>query len=162
MQVLTVCTWNQRVKVGYISVAGSWISPSSGQGYSSGSRVQGIITYSKRGPIVFGEAFHPSIPSSIHGWHHTGKKTLGEINNPPFAHVSLSRKGMPGPKGGHPQDFDINISNKPNIYMPSPVFSMVSCMLLSHGSQAVQTSRFRGQGPHGYMWNVVYREVLEM
>jgi hypothetical protein len=30
-----------------------------------------------------------------------GKKTLAEINNPsPFAHVSLSRKGMPGPKGG--------------------------------------------------------------
>ncbi len=26
---------------------------------------------------------HPSVPSSIHGWHHTGKKTLAEINNPP-------------------------------------------------------------------------------
>ncbi len=34
--------------------------------------------------------------SSIHGWHHTGKKTLAEINNPP-PNVSLSRKGMPGP-----------------------------------------------------------------
>jgi hypothetical protein len=32
--------------------------------------------------------------------------------------VSLSKKGMLNPKGGggHPQDFDINISNKPNIY----------------------------------------------
>jgi hypothetical protein len=30
---------------------------------------------------------------------------------------------MPGPKGGHPQDFDINISNKPNIYLLSLVFS---------------------------------------
>jgi hypothetical protein len=39
----------------------------------------------------------PSVPSSIHGWHHTGKKTLAEINNPPSAHVSLSRRGMPGP-----------------------------------------------------------------
>jgi hypothetical protein len=76
---------------------------------------------------------HPSIPSSIHGWHHTGKKTLAEINNPPLpsAHVSLSKKGMPGPRGGgggQPQyffikikkkpkkNFNININNKPNIY----------------------------------------------
>jgi len=41
------------------------------------------------------------------------KKTLEEINNPPSAH--MSRKGMPGPRG-HLQDFDINISNKPNVY----------------------------------------------
>jgi hypothetical protein len=27
---------------------------------------------------------HPSVPSSIHGWHHTGKKTLAKINKPPF------------------------------------------------------------------------------
>jgi hypothetical protein len=75
--------------------------------------------------IVFREAFsscdssiHPFVPSSIHGWHHIRKKTLAEINNPLLSvHVSLSRKGMPGPEwggGGHPQDFDINISNKPN------------------------------------------------
>ncbi len=40
------------------------------------------ITYSKgrRGREAF---FHPSVPSSIHGWHHTGKKTLAEINTPP-------------------------------------------------------------------------------
>jgi hypothetical protein len=59
--------------------------------------------------------------------------------------------------GGHPQDFDINTSNKPNIYSPHNApkhtrtlryichlqsFTMVSCMLLSHGSQIVQTSRF--------------------
>jgi hypothetical protein len=43
VQVLTVCTWNQRVKVGYTSVAGSWISASSGQGYRLGSRVQGVL-----------------------------------------------------------------------------------------------------------------------
>jgi hypothetical protein len=60
--------------------------------------------------VVFCEAFfitwpvHPSISSSIHGWHHTRKKTLTEINNsPPFAHVSLSRKGMPAPRGGTPK-----------------------------------------------------------
>jgi hypothetical protein len=60
--------------------------------------------------VVFCEAFsiHPSVLSSIHGWHHTGKKTLTEINKPPSsAHVSLSMKGMLG-LGGHPQDFDIN------------------------------------------------------
>ncbi len=39
------------------------------------------ITYNK-GCRGRNEAFHPSIPSSIHGWHHTGKKTLVEINNP--------------------------------------------------------------------------------
>jgi hypothetical protein len=40
--------------------------------------------------VIFHEAFshdrtiHPSVPSSIHGWHHIGKKTLAEINNPPL------------------------------------------------------------------------------
>jgi hypothetical protein len=31
-------------------------------------------------------SIHPFVPSSIHGWHHTRKKTLAEINNtpPPF------------------------------------------------------------------------------
>jgi hypothetical protein len=65
---------------------------------------------------------HPSVSSSIHGWHHTGKKTLAEINNPSSAHVSLYRKGMPG--------------------LGLRSFTMVSCMLLSHRSQALQTSRF--------------------
>jgi hypothetical protein len=27
---------------------------------------------------------HPSVLSFIHGWHHTGKKTLAEINNTPL------------------------------------------------------------------------------
>ncbi len=40
--------------------------------------------------------------------------------------------------------------------------SMISCMLLSHESQAVQTSRFSVTRVHEYLWNVVYREVLEM
>jgi hypothetical protein len=72
--------------------------------------------------VVVVKLFPSSVPSSIHGWYHTGKKTLAEINNPPSAHVSLSRKGMPGPS--------------------LQFFTMVSCMLLSHRSQAVQTSRF--------------------
>jgi hypothetical protein len=32
-------------------------------------------------------SIHPSVLSSIHGWHHTGKKTLAKINNPPSAHA---------------------------------------------------------------------------
>jgi hypothetical protein len=57
-------------------------------------RVQ-IITYSK-GRRGRNETFHPS----IHGWHHTKKKTMAEINTPPpFAHVWLSRKCMPSPRG---------------------------------------------------------------
>ncbi len=36
---------------------------------------------------------------------------------------------MPGPRGGHPQDFDINISNKPNLYLP---WSAVCCYLTGH------------------------------
>jgi hypothetical protein len=40
------------------------------------------ITY-RKGPRGSEALFHPSVPSSIHGWHHTGKKTLAEINNHP-------------------------------------------------------------------------------
>jgi hypothetical protein len=104
--------------------------------------------------IVFTEAFsiHPSVLSFIHGWHHTGKKTLTEINNPlppPLRMCRCLGKACPGPgRGGHPQDFDINIVL--NFLFKWHLgyicglwsFTMVSCMLLSHGSQAVQTSRF--------------------
>jgi len=47
-----------------------------------------------------GSFFHHMTHPSIHGWHHTGKKTLVKINNPPSGHESLSRKGMAGPAGG--------------------------------------------------------------
>jgi hypothetical protein len=64
--------------------------------------------------VVFLEAFsiHPFVPSSTHPWHHTGKKILTKINNEPrLVHVLLSIKGMPGPRGEHPQDFVISISS---------------------------------------------------
>jgi hypothetical protein len=69
---------------------------------------------------------------------------------------------------GHPQIL-ISISttnptlNNVGVYLSSPVFY--------HGQLYVDMSRvtsnanikiFNGQGPDGYMWNVVYREVLEM
>jgi hypothetical protein len=56
---------------------------------------------------------HPSMDGIIQG---------AKINNPPSAHVLLSRKGMTGPG--------------------LRSFTVVSYMLLSHRSQAVQTSRF--------------------
>jgi hypothetical protein len=93
--------------------------------YSKGRRGREAFSiHPSRHPSMDGITWpvHPSISLSIHGWHHTGKKTLAEINNPPSAHVLLSRKGMPGPG--------------------LRSFTMVSCMLLSHRSQAVQTSRF--------------------
>ncbi len=80
------------------------------------------ITYSKGRCGCEAFSIHPSVLSSIHGWHHTGKKTLAEMYKPPSAHVLLSSKGMPSPG--------------------LRSFTIVSCMLLSHGSQAVQTSRF--------------------
>jgi hypothetical protein len=82
--------------------------------------------------------------SSIHGWHYTGKKTLAEINNPlPSAHVSLSRKGMPGPG--------------------SPVFYNGQLYVaISRVTSRANVKIFSSQGLNGYMGNVVYREVLEM
>jgi hypothetical protein len=63
----------------------------------------------------------------------------------------------------HPQDFDINISNKPNIYLPSPVFSHGQpYVAISWVTRSANIKIFSGQGLDGYMRNVVYREVLEM
>jgi hypothetical protein len=83
--------------------------------------------------------------------------------NPGRKNVSLSRKGMPGPRGGTPKILISISATNPNIYLLSPVFS--------HGQLYVAISRitssanieiFNNQGPHGYMRNVVYKEVLEM
>jgi hypothetical protein len=102
--------------------------------------------------VIFSEAFsscdsfiHPFVSSSIHGWHHRGKKTLAEINNPtPSAHVLLSRKGMSSPMGGTPKIL-ISIS-----------------AAISQVTSSANIKIFSGQGPNEYMWNVIYREVLEM
>jgi hypothetical protein len=86
--------------------------------------------------VVFREAFsrdlsiHPFVSTSIHGWHHTGKKTLTEINNPP-----------PPPPPPHAIPFlDIDTCAWGGGRAP-PRF-WYQYQLLSHGSQAVQTSRF--------------------
>jgi hypothetical protein len=100
------------------------------------------ITYNKgrRGREAF--SIHPSVPSSIHGWHHTGKKTLAEINNLLSTHVSLFRKSMPGPG------------------LWSLPWSAVCCYLTGH--KQCKHQDFQQPGSHEYMRNVVCREVLEM
>jgi hypothetical protein len=100
--------------------------------------------------VIFREAFHPSIRPIII----QGRKR--KITPRSLRMCRYLRKACLT-LGGHPQDFDINISNKPNIHSPHNArkhtrtlgyicclrsFTMVSCMLLSHGSQAMQTSRF--------------------
>jgi hypothetical protein len=57
--------------------------------------------------------------------------------------VLLSRKGMPGRGGGGTPKILISISaTNPKYICRLQSFPLVSCMLLPHGSQVVQTSRF--------------------
>ncbi len=58
-----------------------------GGGAFTPGRLLHTFTHSKgrRGREAF--SIHPSVPSSIHAWHHTGKKTLAEINNPQWIHA---------------------------------------------------------------------------
>jgi hypothetical protein len=91
---------------------------------------------------IFG--FRPSIPSSIHGWHHhTGQKSLAEINCAPTPPLRMCRclgKACPA-----------------LVFYRGQVY-----VAISQVTSAANIKIFSGQGPHGYMRNVVYREVLEM
>ncbi len=101
------------------------------------------ITYSKGRPGPEAFFIHPSVPSSIHGWHHTGKKTLAEINNPALCAcvAVLERHARPR----------------------SPVFYHGQLYVaMSRVTSSANVKIFSGQGPDGYMRNAVYREVLEM
>ncbi len=64
-----------------------WVRPRSiwTGGNTSAASFTNLLHIVKDVLVVFREAFfiHPSVPSSINGWHHTEKKTLAEINNPP-------------------------------------------------------------------------------
>jgi hypothetical protein len=79
----------------------------------------------------------PSIHPSIHGWHHTRKKALVEKNNPPFVHVLLFRKGMPGPRWGTPKIL-ISISTTNPTYilhiMPEDIQEHMCALIAHHGS----------------------------
>jgi len=66
-------------------------------------------------------------------------------------------------QGGHPQDFDININNKPNIYSPHNAQrhkERKRALIAQHGSALVALAVFQQQ-PKAQR-NVVYREVLKM
>ncbi len=41
---------------------------------------------------------HPFVMSSIYGWHHTRKKTLAKINNPPLRMCHYLGKACPAPR----------------------------------------------------------------
>jgi hypothetical protein len=77
-------------------------------------------------------------------------------------------KACPAPRGGAPKIL-ISISatnptlNNVEIYLPSPVFYHGQLYVaISWVTCSANIKIFSGQGPDGYMRNVVYREVLEM
>jgi hypothetical protein len=112
-------------------------------------------------------SIHPFVPSSIHGWHHTGEKNPGKNKYPPPP-LDMCRclgKPCPTPGGGTPK---INKSqgqtfNNVGVYMPSPNFYHGQLYVaISQVTSSANIKSFTGQGPDEYMRNVVYREVLEM
>jgi hypothetical protein len=79
---------------------------------------------------------------------------------------------MPGPGGGTPKIL-ISISttnltynqtlNKVGVYLLSPVFFHGQLYVAISGvTSSANIKIFNGQGPDGYMWNVVCKEVLGM
>jgi hypothetical protein len=95
------------------------------------------------------------------------------VSSPPlFAHVSLSRKGMPGPgvEGARTPKILIsiqgqtlnNVGSSPVIFVISSLlpWSTICCYLTGH-KQCINIKIFSGQGADEYMQNVAYRKVLE-
>ncbi len=92
-----------------------------------------------------GRFFHPSVPSSIHGWHHTGKKTLAEINNPlPLLCTCVAVQE----RHARPQSL---------VFYHGQLYVAISWVTSSPNIKI-----FSSQGPDGYMRNVACREVLKM
>jgi hypothetical protein len=53
--------------------------------------------------------------------------------------------------------------NNVGVYLPSPVFYHGQLYVaISQVTSSANIKVFSSQGPDEYMWNVVYREVLEM
>jgi ATP-dependent DNA helicase PIF1 len=53
--------------------------------------------------------------------------------------------------------------NNVGVYLPSPVYSHGQMYVaISRVTSSVNIKIFNGQGPDGYLRNVVYKEVLEM
>ncbi len=53
--------------------------------------------------------------------------------------------------------------NNVGVYLLSPVYSHdQQYVAISRVTSSANIKIFNGQGPDGYMWNVVYKEVLEM
>jgi ATP-dependent exoDNAse (exonuclease V) alpha subunit len=53
--------------------------------------------------------------------------------------------------------------NNVGVYLPSPVFYHDQLYVaISRVTSSANIKIFNGEGPDEYMWNVVYREVLEM
>jgi hypothetical protein len=75
---------------------------------------------------------------------------------------------MPGPGGGTPKILiSISITNRTlnnvGVYLPSPIFYHGQLyVVISRVTSNANIKIFNGQGPDGYMRNVVYRKVLEM